>query len=110
MVRDEWRELAPSRRVLRIEAKAIDKFARVAFLTYRNERHDMSKRLRSRRKEGTDPSPKTIRQRSAAIRGNWSDKQRARRAGIKKHGWTPPHVHRDDLFDVHGSGESEVAG
>ena len=69
----------------------------------------MNKRLRSRRQEGTDPSPKTIRQRSAAIRESWNERQRAKRAGVKRRAWTPPQIQHDDLFDVHPTGESEAA-
>lgn len=70
----------------------------------------MNKSLRSRRHEGTDPSPKTIRQRSAAIRNGWSDRQRAKRAGIRKSAWTPPRIHHDELYDTNASSENEMAG
>ena len=38
----------------------------------------------------TDPTPEEIRRRSEAIRKAWSPRERARRTGFKRIGWTPP--------------------
>lgn len=68
----------------------------------------MKSRARSRRDERMDPSPKTIRERSAAIRDGWSERERAKRAGIIESAWTPPRVHRDELPEANS--EHGMAG
>ena len=70
----------------------------------------MKRNGRSRSVERLDPSPKAIRQMSAAIRDSWSDRERAKRAGRKESAWTPPRVHRDEWREASSAGENEMAG
>jgi hypothetical protein len=45
----------------------------------------------------TDPTPEQIRERSAAIRRQWTPRERARRTGIKRIKWMPPMISELDL-------------
>jgi hypothetical protein len=44
-----------------------------------------------------DPTPEQIRERTAAIRRQWTPRERARRSGIKRIKWMPPMISELDL-------------
>ena len=45
----------------------------------------------------TDPTPEQIRERSAAIRKQWTPRERLRRSGFKRIKWLPPVISELDL-------------
>ncbi|MEX0676417.1 MAG: hypothetical protein WD063_05045 [Pirellulales bacterium] len=45
----------------------------------------------------TDPTPEQIRELSAAIRKQWTPRERARRLGVKHIRWLPPVISELDL-------------
>jgi len=52
-----------------------------------------------------DPTPDDIRQRTAAIRKNWTPRERARRSGFRRIGWLPPIFAEVDILGVGGDYE-----
>ena len=46
---------------------------------------------------------------TSAVEG-WSDRERAKRAGVKKSAWTPPSIRQDELRDARSLSENDTAG
>lgn len=57
----------------------------------------MIRKARNTTMSATDPTPEQIRERSAAIRKNWTPRERARRLGIKHINWLPPVISELEL-------------
>jgi hypothetical protein len=52
-----------------------------------------------------DPTPDEIRRRTAAIRKNWTPRERARRSGFRRIGWLPPIFAEADVVLGFGPGD-----
>jgi hypothetical protein len=57
------------------------------------------KRSRAPR-DKSDPTPAEIRRRCARIRDGWTDRDRAKRAGIVPQIWHPPRISVDEVPDI----------